>query len=91
MTKTMSITKARDALMQLAELLHGESAPEAIEVTKWGKKVLAIIPWEEYESIAETKEILADRATMRGIARALKDVDEGKMYDAEEVRKRAGI
>jgi PHD/YefM family antitoxin component YafN of YafNO toxin-antitoxin module len=91
MSKKMNITEARDALMKLPEMFDGNDSLEAIEVTKWGKRVLAIMPWEEYESIAETKEILKDRATLRGIARGLEDVKEGRMHAAEDVRKKLGI
>lgn len=91
MSKKMNITEARDVLMKLPEIFDEDDSLEAIEVTKWGKRVLAIMPWEEYESIAETKEILKDTATLRGIARGLKDIKEGRMHDAEEVRKKLGI
>lgn len=91
MTKTMNITKAREAMMKLPEMFGGKSHVEAIEVTRWGKGVAAIIPWEDYEGFAETKEIIADRSTLRGIARGLREANAGRLHSAKAVRKKLGL
>ncbi|MFH0800029.1 MAG: type II toxin-antitoxin system Phd/YefM family antitoxin [Pseudomonadota bacterium] len=90
MTKTMSITEARKALMDLPDEMENKDL-DAIEVTRWGRKVLAIVPWEEYESIAETKEILKDKVAMKGIRSGLKEAGQGKARDVAAVRKRLGL
>ncbi len=91
MTKSMTITKARDLLLTLPDEMERHEDLHAIEVTRWGKSVLAILPWEEYESIAETREILSDRATMLRLAKGIKEADQGKLCDSEKVRKKLRI
>ena len=91
MTREMKITEARNSLMEIPEILEGEAAPDAIEVTRRGEPVLIMISPEEYMSLAETKEIISDRALLRCIARSLKDADEGRLHSADEVREKLGL
>ena len=56
MPKDISITEARQEITALPERLAKE--PGAVAVTRRGKPVLAIMPWDLYESIIETLEIL---------------------------------
>lgn len=90
MTKTMSITEAREAFMDLPDEMEKRKM-DAIEVTRWGRKVMAIVSWDEYASIAETREILNDRAAIRGIKRGIGEAKQGKMRDASAVRRRLGL
>lgn len=91
MTKEMKISEARSSLMEIPEMLEGEAAPDAIEVTRRGVPVLIMISPEEYTSLAETKEIISDKAALRSIARGLKDAEEGRLRSAEEVREKLGL
>lgn len=91
MTKEMNISEARKNLMEIPEMLEGGNAPEAIEVTRRGVPVLIMISPEEYMSLAETKEIISDRAALRSIARGVKDANEDRLHTAEEVRKKLGL
>ncbi len=60
MTKTMPMVDARKRLTNLPEeLLHGDTIDIA-QVTRRGRPVLAVMPWELYESISETLEVLGD-------------------------------
>ena len=79
MTKTaatMPIIKARDRLTSLPEELAEE--PGAIAVTRRGEPVLAILPWDLYESIMETLEILSDEDLMAALRQSIKEVSEGQ-------------
>jgi len=49
-----------------------------VAVTKRGKPALAILPWELYESIAETLEILEDKDLMAVLRRGIAEVESGK-------------
>jgi len=91
MTKEMKITEARKSLMEIPDLLEGDSAPDAIEVTRHGVPVLYMVSPEEYVVLAETREIIADRATLRGIERGLRDAEAGRLHSAADVRKKVGL
>ncbi len=53
-----SISEIREQITRLPDLF--EQTPEAVTVTRHGKPVLAILPWELYEAIMETIEIMLD-------------------------------
>ncbi len=72
----LPIIKARDRLTSLPEELAED--PGAIAVTRRGEPVLAILPWELYESIVETLEILSDEEMMATLRQSIKEVSEGK-------------
>ena len=54
MAVTMTMVEARRKLTRLPEAFDENPDEQTIEVTRRGKPVLAILPWEEYESIVET-------------------------------------
>src|SRR2546422_6629041 len=55
----LTISEARRSLLDLPEKLA--RVPErAVSITRRGRPVLAVMPWEFYESIVETLEILSD-------------------------------
>ena len=84
-TATMPIIKARDRLTSLPEELAEE--PGAIAVTRRGEPVLAILPWELYESIMETLEILSDEKLMAALRQSIKEASEGKAVPWDRARK----
>jgi PHD/YefM family antitoxin component YafN of YafNO toxin-antitoxin module len=59
-------------------------------VTRRGKPVLAILPWELYESVMETLEILGDADLMRQVRQGLKEAREGKGQPWNSARRRLG-
>ena len=81
----MTIREARAKLTKLADGLSGEREP--MLVTRNGKPALAIMPWELWESFAETLDIMADEEAMGKIRRAMRNVDHGETYDLEEVER----
>jgi len=85
----ISITAARRELTSLPERLAKE--PGAIAVTRRGKPVLAIMPWELYESIVETLEIMGDPELMAAIRQGIKDFEEGKTFSRETVKAELGL
>lgn len=62
MLKDIPITEARHELTSLPERLAEN--PGTIAITRRGKPVLAVMPWDLYESIMETLEILSDEDSM---------------------------
>ncbi len=75
-------------LTRLSEQLSKEK--RAVAVTKRGKPVLVVIPWDLYESIVETMEIMEDVEMMNGIREGIKDMREGNLILHEEVKARLG-
>ncbi len=85
MVASMPIIKVRDKLTSLPEELERE--PGAIAVTRRGEPVLAILPWDLYESIVETLEILGDEELMAALRQGIKEADEGKAVSWEQAKK----
>jgi prevent-host-death family protein len=83
-TLTLPIIKARDRLTSFPEELERE--PGAITVTRHGEPVLAILPWNLYESIVETLEIMSDPDVMSALRHGIKEADEGMTIPWERVK-----
>ena len=81
----LSISQARSRLSRLASQLQKDK--EAIEVTSRGKPVLAILPWELYESLEETIEILDDEDLAAKLKKSLAEVKAGRLIPWERVKK----
>ena len=60
MPKTLAMVEARKRLTSLPEEFEREKDMDVVAVTRRGKPVLALMPWELYETITETLEILGD-------------------------------
>jgi PHD/YefM family antitoxin component YafN of YafNO toxin-antitoxin module len=52
--------------------------------------VLALLPWELYESILETLEVLSDPETTAALQSSLEDIRKGRLVGHEAARKRLG-
>ena len=52
---------------------------------------MALLPWELYESLLETLEILADEQVMNALRKSAGDIKRGKSYTTEEVGSRLGL
>ena len=86
--RDIPMTDARYELTSLPEKLS--SAHEAVSVSRRGKPVLAILPWEEYETIVETLEILGDGAMMAALRKGIREGKEDKGIAWETAKKRLG-
>lgn len=81
----ISISEAREQFTSLPERLSGQSG--AVAVTRKGRPVLAVMPWELYESIVETLEVLGDEELMEELRHAIREVSSGKALDWERAKK----
>ena len=81
----MPISTAREEFNQLPEMLAEKNA--MVEVTRRGKSVLAILPWEAYDAIRETLEIAGDQEFMKKLRRSIREVREGTRIPWEEAKK----
>jgi antitoxin YefM len=89
MVKDIPISAARYELTSLPERL--EQDPGAVAITRRGKPVLAILPWEMYESLVETIEILGDAELMTALRQSIKDAEAGKGIPWEEAKRELGL
>ena len=86
MTKDIPITEARHELTSLPERLADQQG--AVAITRRGKPVLAIMPWELYESIVETLEIMADQDLMAALRQGIREIGQRKGIPWTHARKR---
>lgn len=91
MSKIMPITEARYELPHLLEQFQRQHDTEAVAVTRRGKPVLAVMPWEFYESLVETLEIMSDPKLMEDLRKSIQQVKAGKVYTHQQVKKELGL
>ena len=84
--KDLPITEARHELTSLPDKLS--ATHETVTVTRRGKPVLAILPWEEYEALLETLEILSDEEQMASLRRGIAEMRQGKLIPWEQVQRK---
>lgn len=93
--RTLSMVEAKEQLACLPEMFEQEMEEwhdiGVVAVTHHDKPVLAILPWELYESIMETLEILSDEEPMVDMRQGIKDALEGKGVPLEVVEKELGL
>jgi antitoxin YefM len=85
----LTITEARRALLNLPEQL-AKTPDKAVSITRHGRPVLALLPWELYESIIETLDVLSDPDTTAALRSSLEDIRKGRLVSHEAARKRLG-
>jgi prevent-host-death family protein len=88
MAETLSMMEARGKLTGLPEEFERHPETGAITVTRRGKPVLAVMPWELYDSITETLEILSDEKLMKTLRKSLREARKGRTYSMAEVKKK---
>jgi antitoxin YefM len=85
MVKDIPITTARHELTTLPERL--EKDPGAVAITRRGKPVLAVLPWEMYETLLETLEVLGDPELMEMLRQSLQELKHGEAISWEEAER----
>jgi prevent-host-death family protein len=75
---------ARKELTRLPEDLA--ASPATITVTRRGKPVLAILTWDDYESISETLEVLTDDEALTQLRDSLRDLKAGRTLPWEDAK-----
>ena len=85
--RTIPITQARHELSRLPEEFAADDASDAVAITRRGKPVLAVLPWDLYDSLVETLEILGDEDLMAALRQSIKEMESGKLIPWDEVRR----
>lgn len=78
MNKEIPIAQARRELSRLPELFDADPDLGALAVTRRGRPVLALMPWELYDSLIETLEVLGDPELVAGLRQGILEIDAGK-------------
>ena len=89
MTQTLSISEVRNSLTRFP--IRFQRNPAAIEVTQRGRPVMALLPWDLYESLIETLEVMGDEKLMKALRASVREIKAGKTYSSEEVERRLGL
>jgi antitoxin YefM len=82
---TLSIREARERLTRLPEEL-ARGQPTAISITRRGEPVLAVMPWDFYEALMETLEILGDDEALAALRQGVRDVAAGRVRSWDDVK-----
>lgn len=85
----LPITQARRDLTNMPEKLGEEAS--TVTVTRRGEPVLAILPWELYESLIETLEILGDEELITELRQGIREARQGNTLAWEDVKAEAGL
>jgi len=86
----LTISEARRVLLDLPEKLE-RGSERAIRITRRGRPVLAVMPWEFYESIVETLDVLSDPDMVSTLRDSLEDLKRGRLVSNKEARTRLGV
>ncbi len=88
MTHSVPIIEVRKNLTRLPERFQKEPEPSALAVTRRGKPVLAVLPWDLYESIIETLEILSDERAMVALRRGIREAAANRSVPLEQAKRK---
>jgi len=91
MSHTLSIMEARKQLTSLPETLFHNGQLEVLEITRRGKPVLAVLPWELYEAISETLEVLGDKELMAQLRQSILEIDSDKLISWQDAKQELGL
>ncbi len=93
---TLSISEAQRELTRLPEQFEEES--EAVTVTRYGKPIMAILPYDTYksllealEALQETLEVLHDEELMAAFREGVKALQKGETVDWEDAKPELGL
>ena len=86
MTRTMPMVEARKKLTALPDELKHDGEIDVVEVTRRGKPVLAVMPWDLYEAIVETLEVMGDERLLAGLRQSIREIEQEKTIPWDEAK-----
>ena len=89
MPKVVPLTEARASLSELVDSVEREH--EQVVITRNGKPVALLVSPDEWESMEETIEVLSDPEVMAVLAESERDVQAGRVYEWEDVKRDLGL
>ena len=91
MPHMMSIAEAREKLTSLPNQFEQDPDNDVVVVTRHNRPVLAIMPWELYDALMETLEVMADPELMSKLRRSIKEAVEGDTVSWEQAKRELGL
>lgn len=88
MISTLNVRELRPKLPKVIERI--DARLDRYVITKRGKPVVVMLSIEDYESLMETLDILANPKAMAGIRAGERDIKEGKTRSWDEVKRSLG-
>ena len=85
MVNTLSLKELRPELPKVIERIDGKL--DRYIVTKRGKPVVVMLSIDDYESLMETLDILADPEAMAGLREGEKDIKKGRTRSWKEIKR----
>ena len=85
MVNTVTLKELRPKLPQVVDAIDGKL--DRYVVTKRGKPVVVMLSMDDYESLMETLDILADPKAVAGIRQGEKDIRNGKTRSWKEIKR----
>ncbi|HEY7951389.1 MAG TPA: type II toxin-antitoxin system Phd/YefM family antitoxin [Solirubrobacteraceae bacterium] len=87
--KTVPFTEARTRLSELFDEV--ERQQEHVIITRNGHPAAVVVSADEYEALEETLEILNDEETLAALRESEEDVQAGRVYGLDAVRRELGL
>lgn len=84
MTRFMTISEARKQLLELPETLD----EQPVIITRHGKPVIAALSYEQFESLAETLDLLEDGTLMADLRKSMAQAGRGERISLADMRAR---
>ncbi|GGO41491.1 type II toxin-antitoxin system Phd/YefM family antitoxin [Deinococcus humi] len=84
MTRFLTISEARKQFLELPETL----SEQPVIITRHGKPVMAALSYEQFESLAETLDLLEDGNLMADLRESMTQADRGERVSLADVRAR---
>lgn len=84
MTRFLTISEARKQLLELPDTLH----EQPVIITRHGKPVMAALSYEQFESLAETLDLLEDGSLMADLRASMGQAERGERVSLADVRAR---
>ena len=91
MTHTLSIMEARKQLTSMPETLTHDGQADVLEITRRGKPVLAVLPWELYEAVSETLEVMTDGEQMAQLRQSIQELSTGQLVSWADAKRELGL
>lgn len=91
MTHRLSIMEARKQLTSLPETLLHDGQADVLEITRRGKPVLAVMPWELYEAVSETLEIIGNVELMALVRQSMQEINNSTLLSWQDAKQELGL
>ena len=89
MARIVPFTEARARLTELLDDV--ETRHEHVVITRKGRPAAIVVSPEEWEALEGTLEILQDEELLGALSESEKDVEAGRLFSLDEVKRELGL